>query len=151
MKRIALCIIIIVALMLLSSCGADYTDSYKVVSDFCSDYRISGRVYSSLSGEGEEGYIDPSMIHLMFSRTELLPDDYALLMHTRLDTVFEIGVFVTRSGDERMELSEMCLDRIALLSSLSRGSGEVMIKDNLLIYFFTEDFIGVKESINKIL
>lgn len=151
MKRIALCIIVIVTLVLFSSCGREYTDSLRIVNDFCSDYGISGRIYSSLAQEGETGHLDSSLVQIMFSRTELLPENYSLLMHTRLDSVFELGAFVTDSSEERMELSEMCLERIGVLSSLSQGSGEVVIRDNLLVYFFAEDAEGVKESLDRIL
>ena len=151
MKKLCAFVIFLAVSIPLCSCSARYESSERVVRIFAEAYGIDGRIYSSLAKEWTDGYIEPSLKSTMFSRTELLPYDYTLLIHSRLDSVFELGVFLANSARERGELSEMCYERIMLLASMSDSEGRVLMRDNLVVYFFTSDTKRVEECLNKAL
>ena len=151
MKKLCAFVIFISIFTCLCSCSSRYESTERVARIFATLYGIDGRIYSSLKTEGDDGFIEPSVKSTLFNRVELLPYDYTLIIHSRLDSVFELGLFLSPSASERRELSEMCLERISLLSSLADGEGKVLMRDNLVIYLFSSDIERAEACINKAL
>ena len=151
MKRISMLIVLCLIVLSVTSCDARYDSTYGVVRSFLDEYGGGGNIYTSLAHEGDDGYITSEMCKVMFTRADCLPDDYSLLLLSRLDSVFELGVFLCSSGDEQLTIRDICLERLELLESMARGEGQVMIKNNLVIYFFTENTEAVMSALNSVL
>ncbi len=150
MKRIVSVLLLFVILTSLVSCRTHHDNSMSVVLAYAEESESAGVVYSSLAKEGEDGYISPSLRAALFGDGEL-PADFALLIHSRLDTVTELGVFLVENDDEGLQVCELLSERLLLLRTLARGDGETMLVDNLAIYYFGESPEIIKETLMKIL
>lgn len=137
MKRIAL-LLLICSLLTLTSCSGK-VDAAAVIREFCAQYPLDARVYSSLAGKGEDGYIDDEMLSLLYGSKERPTEEFALALYGKVDTVREIGVFVIRNGDDTIELIETLNKRISFLSSCSDGEGVVRKYKGALVYAFVRD------------
>ena len=137
MKR-AIALLIILLLIPFTSCS-EKKDSFAILTEFCDEYPIDSCLYSSQYGKGERGYIDPEMLYSLYG-TERFPGcEFSLVMYGKVDTVREIGVFVTEKGEDRIELIELITKRINFLSSFSDGEGFIRKYRGVLVYGFVED------------
>ena len=150
MKKIV-CLFLVFSVLCLSSCRGKYKDTYSIVTNFLDVYGVECITYSSLAEEGSAGYITPEIRKQLFTNEEILPHDYSIALHSRLDGVFELGVFLADDTFDRLVLSDMCLSRVKLLGSLSRGEGNVFIKNNLVIYIFSSDIENALGSLRRVL
>lgn len=137
MKRVFVFLLILIEIFL-TSCHKRVS-AEAILCEFSSAYPISATVYSPVRKNGEDGYIDEEMLFGMYGVTDHPTDEYALVLHSKVSTVREIGVFVTESGDERLRLYELLTDRIALLSSFADGEGFIRKYRAVVVYGFVDD------------
>ena len=149
MKRI-IAAFLCASLLMLTSCSRD-ASAEDVLTEFCREYPISASVYSSLSAEGEAGYIDSEMIRLLYGVDEYPTDEFALVLYGKVDTVREIGVFITKDGSERIVIAELLSRRISFLSSFSDGEGFIRKYRGVLVYGFVEDASYAEAIFDRIL
>ena len=150
MKKI-IAIFLILPCVFLQSCRGKYNETAGVVSDFIREYGISAVPYSSLAKEGDDGFITPELCKQLFTNTDVLPRDYTLVLHSRLDSVFELGVFLSDDASDRLMIAEECGGRVRLLESLTEGEGRVFIKNNLVIYIFSKDVENALKTLERVL
>ena len=150
MKKI-ISLFLLIPCLCLCSCRGKYDKTVGIVSDFISEYGISCTLYSSLADEGEDGYIPPELCKQLFTNTDVLPHDYSLVLHSRLDSVFELGVFLSDDASDRLAICDECAGRVKLLESLSEGEGRVLIKNNLVIYIFSKDIENALAILERVL
>ena len=138
MKRLLLLFLLIVTFLF--SCGARTVEPCEVIARFRDGYLPSGRIYLSDAKEGEEHYAPEELLSDMFDFQSEKPQKWALLIHSRLDYVGELGVFYSESPGERLMLYEACRGRVSLLThSGAVGGGFVLIRQGSVIYgFFPE-------------
>ena len=149
MKR-AIALLVFLSLFPFTSCS-EKISAEVVLIKFCDEYPISADVYSSLADEGEAGYIDSEMLYALYG-TESFPDcEFSLVMYGKVDTVREIGVFVTKKGEDRIELIELITKRINFISSFSGGEGFVRKYRGVLVYGFVEDSTYAEELFDRII
>ena len=137
MKRIP-AIILLLSMLFVTSCSAR-ADAEELLLTFCDEYPISAEILSSLADEGEDGYVTDEVREVLFSGYDRLPDEYALALYGRVDTIMEAGVFITDSADERMALYELLKKRIDLLSSFTDGEGFMKNYHGIFVYAFVSD------------
>ena len=151
MKKCVILLIVVTALSTLFSCGVKYTDTRDPVYAFLEAYQVDARVYYSLAAEGEEEYAGNDLCKLLYANNDILPRNYTVAMHSRLDSVFELGVFLAPAESDAIELCELCLERISLLSSLASGEGRVFRRGDLVIYIFDESIEQAAKALDKVL
>ena len=149
MKR-AVAVLIVVSLLTLVSCEAT-PSATDVLSSFCDAYHIDSQVYSSLSEYGDDGYIDSDMLRALYGMDDALVDEFALVLYGKVSTVREIGVFIARSGEERMKVYEIASERVELLSSLADGEGFVRKYKSVIVYGFVDDSAKAISILEKII
>lgn len=137
MKR-TLAIILLLCLVFLTSCSPERR-AEDIAAEFCRGYPLEAKVYSSLADEHEEGYIDAQMLVALYGSDNLSIEEFALILYGKVGTVWEIGIFVTKTSDERMELYELASGRIKLLSSLAEGEAFVRKYRGVFVYGFVDD------------
>lgn len=150
MKKI-ISLLMLISCLCLYSCRGEYDKTVGVVSDFIKEYGISCTIYSSLAPEGEDGYISPELCKQLFANTDVLPPDYSLVLHSKLDSVFELGVFLSNDAADRLAILDECAGRVRLLESLTDGEGRVLIKNNLVIYIFLKDIENALSILERVL
>ena len=148
MKR--LLAMILSSIFLLTSCGAK-TSAEEVLVGFCREYPITAQIYSSLREENESGYIDQEMLTALFGTDEYPTDDFALVFYGKVDTVREIGVFVTENGEDIIGISELLTRRIAFLSTFSEGEGFIRKYRGAIVYGFVEDASRIEKLFDSML
>ncbi|MBQ7343300.1 MAG: hypothetical protein IJW53_00880 [Clostridia bacterium] len=137
MKK-ALSLILLMSLVFLTSCSHKKS-AEAIALEFCRVYPLEARVYSSLSSKYEDGYIDEEMLTALYGDVEVLTEEYALILYGKVSTVREIGVFIAKTSDERMELYELATNRIELLSSFAEGEGFIRKYRDVFVYGFVDD------------
>jgi hypothetical protein len=135
-KTVSLILSLLIAL--LTSC-TESVSAIDIAVAFCGGYPIDAKVYSSSASEGEEGYIDAEMLNVMFGISERPVEEFALVLYGKVSTVRELGVFVTKNSDERMEITELAMSRISFLSSFVEGEGFVKKYRTVTVYGFVDD------------
>lgn len=127
------------SVLLLFGCGRSYT-AEQIVGEMCSSCNIEARIYLSSAAEGEGAYL-PSL-----TLTELLDGElpcgveYALALHSRLDSVYELGAFVCSDGGTAAEVGELVRGRLAFLDTVCTvGEGFLLVKGKSVVYGFMPD------------
>lgn len=138
LKIVRLFVFLILPLVLLSSCKGGYQDTRKIGERAASMLGDGVRVYYSLADEGDEHSLPHGLTLSMFKDPSLLPDNFTLILSARLDTVLEIGIFLSPNRSFSIDLSEVLLMRIREVEKLTDASGEVLIEDNLVIYYVAD-------------
>ena len=149
MKK-AIAFILVISLLLMPSCRSK-ADACEVIRAFCEAYQLDAGVYSSLATEAEEEYISSEMIYKLYGTEKLPSREFAVALYGKVDTVREVGVFVTSSGDERLELTELIKNRLDFLSSFADGDGFVKNYHGTLVYAFVEDSVRAERVFDSIL
>ncbi len=137
MKK-TLSLILLISLVFLTSCSQE-RHAEAIALEFCRVYPLEARVYSSLSSEYEDGYIDEEMLTALYGDAEVPTEEFALILYGKVSTVQEIGVFIAKTSDERMELYELATNRIELLSSFAEGEGFIRKYRDVFVYGFVDD------------
>lgn len=137
MKR-TLSIILLLCLVFLTSCSPERR-AEDIAAEFCRGYPLEAKVYSSLADEHEDGYIDAEILMALYGDDNVPTEEFALILYGKVSTVREIGIFITKTSDERMELYELASGRIKLLSSLTGGEGFIRKYRGVFVYGFVDD------------
>lgn len=145
-----LSLILLLCIVFLTSCSPEMR-AEDIATAFCRDYPIEAKVYSSLSEEHEDGYIDADMLDALYGGAKVPTEEFALILYGKVSTVREIGVFVAETSDERMELYELASGRIRLLSSLAEGEGFIRKYRGVFVYGFVDDAERAKKIFDGIL
>lgn len=150
MKRIVALLLLLSLHLSLTACSKKQSAA-DILGEVCREYPISAQIYSSLSAEDEEGYIDAEMMTALFGMDSCPVSEFAVVLYGKVDTVREIGVFITDNGDERIRVSELLSRRISFLSSFSSGEGFIRKYRGVLVYGFVEDASCLEELLDSIL
>lgn len=137
MKR-TIAILLLLSLIFITSCS-EKRCAEEILLEFCKEYPINASLYSSLAHKGDEGYIDGEMLYTLYGTDSFPTAEFSLALYGKVDTVREIGVFLTDMGEDRIELTELITNRIKFLSSFSRGEGFIRKYKGVLVYGFVED------------
>lgn len=129
--------VLLALLLLLSSCSRRY-GAEEILLAFCSRFGIDATVYSSLCEEGEEGYIYPETLELLYGAGRISAREFAIAVYGNLFAARELGVFVLGGGADT-ELYELATRRIDLLSDLSSGEGFIKKYHGVFIYGFVDN------------
>ena len=148
MRIIAL--LILISTLTLTAC-THKPCAKDVLSELCREHPITREIYSSLDGEYESGHIDQQMLNSLYGTEEYPVREFALVFYGRIDTVREIGVFITDSGDDVIRVSEMATARISFLSTFSGGEGFIKKYRGVIVYGFVEDASYTEEILDSIL
>ncbi|MBR2342676.1 MAG: hypothetical protein IKA64_00310 [Clostridia bacterium] len=146
MKRLTA--LILLTVIFLFSCSARTVEPYEVVSLFRDGRLPSGRIYLSRAEEGEEHYAPAGLLSDMLDFQGEEPREWALLIHSRLDYVGELGVLCAESPGERLMIYEACERRVSLLThSGTPGGGFVILRHGAVIYGFFPEPESAREYI----
>lgn len=125
-----------------SSCSAE-----QIVREMCSSCGIEAAIYLSSAEEGAAGYL-PGL-----TLTELLDGElpsgveYALALHSRLDSVYELGAFVCADGGVATEVGDLVRGRLVFLDTVCTvGESFLFIKGNYVVYGFMPD-VAIARSV----
>lgn len=149
MKR-TVCVILFASIIFLTSCKGGRS-SDDILKDFCQEYPIDSVIYSSLAYENGEGYIDKEMLLGLYGLDEYPVKEFSLVLYGKVDTVREIGVFITESSEDRIELFEILSRRISFLSSFSDGEGFIRKYKGVIVYGFVMDAAYAESIFDKII
>ena len=149
MKR-TIALLLLLSLILITSCSKKRS-AEDILLEFCEGYPISASLYSSLAREGDEGYIDDEMLYTLYGVESFPVAEFSLALYGKVDTVREIGVFLTGNGEDRIELSELLSNRIRFLSSFSDGEGFIRKYKGVLVYGFVENSSYAEELFDRII
>ena len=125
-------------LLSLISCSTD-RDADDILFEFCSSYPLESEVYYSLSEDSVSVYRSYELMTDILGDECDLPEEYAIVVHSKLNTVSEIAVLVTRDSSQRARLTELFCDRIAFLESFLDHEGFILRRRDLIIYGFVSD------------
>ena len=148
MKK-TLSLILLLALIFLTSCSKERS-AEDIALAFCEAYPLEAQVYSSLSSEYDDGYIDEEMLTAMYGEVEIPAEEFALILYGKVSTVREIGVFIAKTSDERMELYELATNRIEFLSTFVEGEGFIKKYRGVFVYGFVDDALGAERIFDGI-
>ena len=149
MKKTAVLLLISFAL-LLTSCSENVCAS-DVIDEFCREYPIDSLIYSSLSCSGEAGYIDGEMLRALYDIDEHPVREYALVLYGKVDTVREVGVFITENGEDEIILVDLLSKRLAFLGSFADGEGFIRRYRGVIVYGFVDNSDRAQEVFDGII
>ena len=150
MRIIALLLLISISVLPFSACSQRVC-AKDVLSEFCTEYPIDREIYSSFDDEYGRGYIDKQMLTLLYGVDEYPVREFALVFFGKVDTVREVAVFITDSGDDVIKASEIATARIEFLSGFSDGEGFIKKYRGVLVYGFVEDAAYTEEIFDRLL
>ena len=110
-----------------------------ILLGFCAEYPIDSKIYSSVSDGVHTEIIDAEMLDALYGIKEIPIREFALVLYGKVNTVREIGVFITNNGDNEIEILELASKRIDFLSSFADGEGFIKKYRGVLVYGFVED------------
>ena len=149
MKR-TVAILLLLSLIFVTSCS-QRKSAEEILLDFCKEYPIVTTQYSSLSQKDEEGYIDSEMLYTLYGVKSFPIAEFSLVLYGKVDTVREIGVFITSMGEDRIELAKLLSNRIKFLSSFCEGEGFIRKYKGVLVYGFVENSSYAEELFDRII
>ena len=149
MKRF-FAILLLLSILITTGCAPDRC-AQDILLRFCEEYPISANVYSSLSDEGEAGYIDKDMLNTLYGTDKLGIGEFALALYGKVDTVREVGVFVIEMGDDELELTELISRRIDFLSSFTDGEGFIRKYRGVIVYGFVDNASSATALFDRII
>ena len=149
MKR-TIAVLLLLSLIFITSCS-NKRSAEDILLEFCKEYPISANFYSSLAHKDDVGYIDAEMLYALYGLEEFPTAEFSLALYGKVDTVREIGVFLTDMGEDRIELTELLSNRIKFLSSFSRGEGFIRKYKGVLVYGFVENSSYAEELFDRII
>ena len=148
MRIIAL--LLLISVLPLTACSQKRS-AEDVLTRYCEEHPIDQQIYSSLADEYDTGHIDREMLTSLYGDEEYPVRELALVFYGKVDTVREIGVFITSGGDDVIRASEIAAARIRFLSGFSRGEGFIKKYRGVLVYGFVEDASYTEEIFDRIL
>ena len=146
MKKILFVILLSASLLpSLFSCGREQT-AEEMMRDFISAYGAEGVVYHSGCAEGDEGYLAPEKLAIIYQFSARFPTDYAIFLNSRAEYGSECAFFVTRDAEQRAATEEMCRERLRLL-----GGGLLKRSRNVVFYSTMSDGDRAEQIFNQII
>ena len=94
-----------------------------LMNEFCRTYGISATVYTPSAKEGETGYVTEDFFFALYGEGMERVADFAIIITSDLDTVFECGVFRSYTDYDAVLVTEMLNRRLDLMRSVSASSG----------------------------
>ena len=149
MKKI-IAVLLVISILPLSACKKTRS-AEDILSELIKEYPIEATLYSSLCYEGDEGYIDTDMLSALYGVSEYPTRDFAVVLYGKVDTVREIGVFVTDGGDDVIRTTEIITRRISFLSSFAEGEGFIKKYRGVLVYGVVWNSSYAEELFDRIL
>ncbi len=115
MKKLVLIVLCVSLVMQMSSCSKEiYAE--ELICEFLYSYSAVGVVYSPRVPEGNDGYVYDGFTEKIYIYEGDFPSNYAIFLNSHADYGAECGVFVCEDEDERARVTDMCEERIELLS-----------------------------------
>lgn len=149
MKRF-LALLLLGSLLVMSSCSRSAC-AEDILTAVCREYPLDATVYSSHKREGEDGFIDGEMLVTLYGTDEGLTGEFALVLYGKVDTVREIGVFITEKGDDIIGIAELLRRRIDFLSSASDGEGFLKKYRGAIVYAFVNDSSRIEALFDSVM
>ena len=149
MKKALLLLSLFSFLFYLSSCGNITHSPYELMDDFLSIYRGTGTVYSPKCKEGDAGYVTEDICKQFFRDFDLVPLEYAIYSHSRLDGICEVGFLSSVGVADKRDVLELASSRVDFLRGYYNADGGAMIHGGVIIYYFSTDARAL-EAIKKI-
>lgn len=135
MKKLFFLFIILLLALSFSSCKKE-ASAEEMLREFIYSYGVEGIVYTPTARLGEQGYVYDGLTEKIFVYSGEFPQNYAVLLNFRSSYGGECGVFVCDDSEEWQAVSEMCEERVALLS---RGEGGIVLRSRGVIFYSTLD------------
>ena len=149
MKKIISIFVILSVSFVFTSCTHRYDDTLEVGRRVAATLGDGVHVYYSLANEVDDEYMPFKLRKEMFTNTDSFPINYTVILTERFDTVLEIGVFLSRSRSEAIDISEICLMRVREVDVWRDISADVMIVENLVIYYLTDSGDDLRSKIES--
>jgi len=133
MRKILVSFSLFLLIVSLTSCTRELSAD-ELLDEFIYSYGAFGTVYSPNIAEGEEGHIYNGLTERIFIYEGEFPKNCAILLNPRSDYGGECGAFVCEDAEELEMVSDMCRERVALLSG---GEGGVIIRSGGVVFYST--------------
>ena len=133
MRKILIFLTLFFLLIALNSCAREL-DATELLSEFVYTYGAEGVIYSPHVSEGSDGFVYEGLTERIFVYDGEFPENYAVLLNSRAGYGGECGVFVCEDADEWEMVSDICRERVALLSG---GEGGLIIRSRGVIFYST--------------
>ena len=125
------------AFLSVASCSRKERNAYDILLRFCEAYPLYGTVYNSGTPEDE---LDDILTLLFEGEEGRVPrGNFAVMLYGSMDTVSEVGVFVTSFGHEIIDVIELAERRIGILDDSSEGEGFIIRDREVVVYGFVGD------------
>lgn len=131
-KKIFVFVLALICVFLLFSCEKNISAS-DFMTDFAAAYPLEGEIYFSEAQKKDEGYISEELFRKIYRIDGEIPEEYAIYLNSRPNQGAECGIFKLRAGSKTEPITEMCLERIRLVSG-REAEGVVLISDRYVFY-----------------
>ena len=147
MKRF-LCLVLLFALALaLASCeGA--RSSLEVMREVKFIGKISGNIYFSGACEGDDEYIDPDLMGMLFFE-DTPPKNFAVILSPSVDYPYEVMLVIPDDGEDVVTLADTLRRRLVLLTD--DGKARPIVTAEYLAYSTAELNIDLRQTLEKIM
>lgn len=136
----------------LVSCGGSAPCAMTLLEEFSTSYGIDGAKYYSECASDEDGYIDDELWESLFILSEPPDMEYALLLHSKLDTVCEVVVFVSDNAETRYLLTDVIAERLDFLAASSFvGEGFTVRSGYVTVYGFLPDASRARAVLSELI
>ena len=129
-------LVLILLIFTLSGCGKLYAPE-ELLREFISAYGVGGELFCSSAKEGEQGYIDPELYKKLYENTPDPESDFAVLLSSGLDTVFEVGIFVNYDDSSALRAYETLLRRIDFLRDMGYSDSPLLLRRGRVVFYST--------------
>ena len=137
MKKIKAFFISLLFSLSLISCSGETPSAHVLLSEFKSTVGASGIVYSKEVCEGESGYIDGNFFVSLYGTEADFESDFAVLLNSTLDTVYEAAVFVAFDKSSLYFAKDLCRGRLDFLSRMGYGEDSVIVMQGMTVFYST--------------
>ena len=149
MKRLISVVIILSAVLIFTSCTRKYSDTLEIGQRIAASLGDGVKIYYSLADEVDDEYMSDEICKGLFTNIEYHPANYTIVLTERFDTVLEIGIFLSESRSNALDISELCLMRVREVDVWKDISSDVLIIGNLVIYYMTDSCDDVRTYIES--
>ena len=138
-KAIAVSVLLSLLLFLFSCGGRTKGRACDVLTDFCKSYGIEAELICSCA-QGSCTEPDEQLLSTVFCAPFPVGVDYALVLHSKLTSLVEVGVFSAAGGSDRFGLIPILEERLAYLREVGgEGEGFLFCKGGFVFYGFLSD------------
>ena len=133
----------------MSSCR-NSVSAIDFITDFAAIYPLEGNVYYSSASKSSDGYISEELFRRIYSYDGQIPEDYAVVLNSRPERGAECGIFKVCSGTDIEAITELCMNRINLLSQRD-NKGMVITSGEYVFYSTLDDQTRAKELFYRLI